>query len=148
MIRHVPRREPRVLALHITASSLAFVVLDLVEMRSSGDDTATARSLRLALRRLIRRERPTAVVASGRGAERHLRAVVGDRVPVLVPPRKPLPFAVVRDVYREAVAFAPSVRLRRLASVATTTLARSTFPSRRYAKARRPRTPLRPQGRP
>jgi hypothetical protein len=144
MIHHAPRREPRVLALNITGARLAFVVSDLLEMRSSGDDAATARSLRLTLRRLIRRERPTAIVASGSGA-RHLRAVTGGLIPVVAPPRNPLPFSVVGDVYPEAFAFAPTLRLRRLASYAVTTLARSTFPSRRYAKSRRPRTPLRRQ---
>jgi hypothetical protein len=137
MLRHVPRREPRVLALDTNAVTLAYLVVDLFEVRSSGEEPfRTPRSLKLRIARLVRRERPTAIVFVRSGAGRSLAARYRERVAQVEPSRAPLPFSVVAQIYPEAPLFAPDLRLRRLARVAVTALARSTFPPRKYETSR------------
>jgi hypothetical protein len=127
----IRRREPRVLALSSRDDSIAYVVVDLIEFRSSGEEPTTPRTKRLHLRRLVLRERPTAIVSDTSAPT--LARSNRDRVPRVPKPHRLLPFRAVAAAYPEARVFAPTERLERLARIAVTSLARGAFPSRRYA---------------
>lgn len=124
------------LALEADGSSLAYVVADLYEIRAAGEERATARSLPLRVRRLLRRELPTAGVTEIDPADRRLERAFAD-VPRVRRPKRLLPFRVLRDAYPEATLFAPTGRLRRLARIAVTAAVRGNLPPRTYAKTPR-----------
>jgi hypothetical protein len=58
-----PRREPRVLALRPAPEGIAFAVCDPWELRSCGIARCRSPARKLAIRRIIRREKPTLLTA-------------------------------------------------------------------------------------
>lgn len=131
-----PRREPRLLAVAITRAGIAFAVADPWEVRSAGTVASTARARRLVLVRLVRREKPTAIVAEGR-AIRRLAAAVGRELGLAVvpPPLPTLPIRTARDLYPELPIHAPTSALERLAVLAIAAVLNAEPTSRLYAKS-------------
>jgi hypothetical protein len=137
MNRLIPRREPRILALSLAGSTLAWVCADLYELRSSGEQRLRGRSTRPALRQLVARERPSAIAAESKALRVALARITGRELPLVDPPTRLIPFSVLADLYPEASLFAPTPRLERLARQAVTVSTRE-LPSRHYATSRQP----------
>jgi hypothetical protein len=139
-----PRREPRALALIRAPTGLTYAVADPWELRAAGSLTCRARALSAAVARVIRREKPTLLVAQGdpvssatRSAARRLK------VPLVDGNLPRLPPAIARDLYPEIRLRAPSRSLRRAAVLAIAAVLYAETPSRKYAP-RCSRTPLHP----
>ena len=132
-IRYPPRREPRVLAVATGVRSLVWAVADPWEIRGAGRTHAIRRTHRLAIQRLVRRERPTVVVVPKRYLSRlrSMRRALG--VPFLPVsfPIAPGPIAV--ELYPEITLHAPSSALRRVAVTAVSAVLHGQFPPREYA---------------
>lgn len=136
-IRHPPRREPRVFAVTAHRGRVAWCVADPWELRSSGVISASPRSLIPALRRLIRREKPTATVAGSPRLEVALtRAARGLGVPLMPGPVRPLADAAASALYPELPLFAPTGALRRAAGLALGAVLEAAAPTRPYATSR------------
>lgn len=132
-----PRREPRVLAVAKRPPSLLWAVADPWELRGSGTLDCTKRSETLALRRLIRREKPTVIVAANDGLEDTVRrASRGSRVPFVRATTDLPPTRIAADLYPELPLFAPMRPLSRTARVAIATVLHSFPPPRPYAPRR------------
>lgn len=133
-----PRREPRVLAVEAVGGRLSFAVADPWEIRSAGTSRVGLPALRLAVQRLLARERPTVLYARGRRLKRLLRALAGRwRVPLIG--REPV-FVGARSVtalYPELPLFAPTSRQSRLALAAVSLALSPDNPPRTYASHRR-----------
>lgn len=133
-----PRREPRVLAVEAVGTRLSFAVADPWEIRSAGTTGITLPALRLAVQRLVARERPTVLYARGRRLKRLLRALAGrwrlpliGREPVFVGARR------ATELYPELPLFAPTAPQSRLALAAVSLALAPNNPSRSYASHRR-----------
>ena len=136
-IRHPSRREPRVLAVTADRGRLAWCVADPWELRSSGVAAASPRALVAALRRLIRREKPTATVAGSPKLEVALtRAARSLGVPLMPGPVRPLADAAAFALYPELPLFAPTGALRRAAALALGAVLEAAVPIRPYATSR------------
>ena len=135
-IRHPPRREPRILAVGTIPNGLAFTVVDPWIIRGSGRLRCREPSRRSAILRLVRREKPTAlvtadvalVVPASSVADRCGIAMIEKR-----PPRIPVPIA--KDLYPELPLFAPG-RLSRLAALGISAVLNLSPSSRTYAHSR------------
>jgi hypothetical protein len=140
-IRYPPRREPRVLAAGIAASGLAFAAADPWVLRSAGHCPCQPRSRTAALARLVRREKPTALVAADPVLVPTLRRVGrAQGVPVVIGRLPPLPRRIASELYPELPLLAPG-RLGRVAVAAIATVLHASIPPR-YAP-RRHRSPAR-----
>lgn len=140
-IRLPPRHEPRVLAIARGTRGLVFASADPWEVRSTGEVRLRSTAGIHALRRLIRREKPTVLVARDAELTARLRRAAGRHGPgiVLHPPR--LPHAsIVRDLYPELPLYAPTRSLELVTRLAIAAALYSSIPIRRYA-IRRHRTP-------
>lgn len=137
-IRRAPRREPRCLALVPTKDGLAFAAIDPWEVRSVGELRRRSGSQVLALRRLIRREKPSLLVPGTRElAEALTRAARIIGVPVLRAPPAPVTRAWARALFPELRLFAPTRALERAALVAVAAVLQSPLTPRTYAACRR-----------
>lgn len=138
MIRHPPRKEPRVLALVPERGRLFFAAVDPWEIRSTGELRPRSGAQVLALRRLIRREKPTILVTdSKRLREALTRAAKVVGVPVLTGPIAHVS-ASGRDLYPELPLYAPTPPLERVALLAIAALLHLPHvPTRPYAPRRR-----------
>jgi len=131
-----------VLAVLRTRGHLAWAVADPWEIRSTGCMPST-RHCPTAITRIIRRERPTAIVLGSRS----LAPVVGhaargmglglirERVP-------PIPIPIARDLCPEFPLYAPTRSLERVTALAIAAVLHAQVPSRQYAKHRRRRISL------
>jgi hypothetical protein len=141
-IRYPPRREPRVLAVGSSPFGLDFAAADPWVVRSAGHGTCRPRSRVAALARLVRREKPTALIGAGPGLRRTLRHVGrAQGIPVVTDPVPHLPRAIATELYPELPLLAPG-RLGRLAATAISAVLHAHIPPRRY-EPRRHRTPAR-----
>jgi hypothetical protein len=129
-----PRREPRALALVQTAHGIAFAVVDPWELRSCGVERCGPLARQLAIRRIIRREKPTVVTANtpplirlaGLATE-HLR------VPVVVPDLPLPPSDIARDLVRGMAYQAPTRVLQKVVGLALATVLHSQETHRTHA---------------
>ncbi len=135
-IRYPPRREPRVLAVKIIPTGLAFAVVDPWMIRSSGRTRCRRHTRYSAILRIARREKPTAITTAdttlieiiSRVAKRCGIAVIKKHVPRL-------PVAIATDLFPELPLFAPG-KLGRLAALAISAVLHVTPQSRLYAPTR------------
>lgn len=119
------------LAVELRRARLAFVVVDPWEVRSTGTLVAP-RSLVASLRRVVRREKPTVIVASSTVATVAMKGVAGSGIAVAPPPRRCIPRMVAAELYPELAWYAPTPELARVARMAITHILRSPKTYRRY----------------
>ena len=133
-----PRREPRLLALAPHPKGLAFAVCDPWELRSSGIQRCRVSTRRLAIRRMIRREKPTLVATRDPTLLPIVRAVASAlRVPV-DDVHHPLPSSdVARDLLPEMAHFAPTRSLQNVVRLAVSSVLHAEHASRPYASRHR-----------
>jgi hypothetical protein len=139
-LRYPPRREPRVLMVVPNAKRLLWAVADPWEMRGAGRLCCTFRAQASAIMRLVRRERPTVVVAPRRGFKRLRFADLG--VPLLPASFPIAPDPIARELFPEIAVHATTRALRKVAAQAISAVLHGHFPSRKYAITRH-RTVLR-----
>ncbi len=131
-IRYPPRREPRVLAIALTAGRIAFAVADPWVVRGTGQRPCSARARPDAVARLVCREKPTTIVAANPAAEHWLRRRKSLAIPIVERPRAHLPRQVASELYPELPLLAAG-RLGPVAAVAIATVLHTNPPSRQYA---------------
>lgn len=135
---HPPRREPRIIAFVPRGRRLAWAVVDPWEIRGAGVIRTGARSRLASVRRLVRREKPSAVVTSSVPFHSALARGALRFGPVVLSPRSPnIPRDIASDLYPEFDLCTPSALLRQAASLAITTCIYAPIPSRRYVHRRR-----------
>lgn len=134
-IRYPPRREPRVLAIARSPTGLAFAVADPWVIRGSGFAPCSRRSEMAAIRRMVRREKPTALASPDHRfpALRRLAREFG--IPFVRAPVPELPVPIASELYPELPLLAPEV-LGRLAALAVSHVLHSSVPPRTYAACR------------
>lgn len=126
-----PRREPRILAIVPCRGGIAWVVVDPWEIRGAG--TARTQSRQATVRRLMRREKPSALVTSAASLHRILARGGGRMDPTLLAPRSPnIPPEIARDLYPEFDLYATTPSVRLAASLAITTCIYAPIPTRSY----------------
>ncbi len=124
---------------------LLFATVDPWEIRSVGEVNPRPGSQVLPLRRLVRREKPTAIVAgTPRLAQTFGRAARVVGVPVLRPPPSAISGPWARALYPELPIYAPTRALEGVARLAIAAVLHSPIPARTYAVTRRRRTPAHP----
>jgi hypothetical protein len=129
-----PRKEPRVLALARSAGGLLFASADPWEVRGTGEIKCTERSEKLMVRRLLRREKPTAVTTADKSlAEKAEDAARSTRIPFVSAPSALPPRLIAAELYPELRLFAPRRELERVATLAIATVLHSSTPRRSYA---------------
>jgi len=129
-----PRREPRILAVASSKHGIAWAVADPWELRGSGTTPCRCRSRRLAIVRLLRREKPTAIVTEDRAIRRLVAriarlsrlAIVGEALPELAE-------QIAGELYPELRLRAPTRILARLALLAIRAALHSEPKPRTYA---------------
>lgn len=137
-----PRREPRVLAIARNPRGLAWACVDPWDLRGAGLLLGPRRAEPTALRFLVRREKPTAIVAGSPAAHaRCSRLARRLRIPLVPAPSKMPPPATVRALYPALRLVAPRLELRQVALLAIAAVLHSEIPSRPYAP-RRHRAPV------
>lgn len=144
MIIRCTRREPRVLALALARHSLLCVVADPFEIRSAGSTPIRRRTLAEVVRRLVKREKPTVLVAQTpelTGFVAPVAEELGLGIATGTYPR--LPVSVATDLYPELPFHCPTPRLARLATFALSMLLHAPDHPRKYAKSLRPRAHVR-----
>jgi len=140
--RHASRREPRILALEFIPQGIRFAVVDLFEVRSTGEFKTTPRHFSLELQRLLAREKPTVIVTptpESRSLLRHARRL---RIPLLLSPSRRLSGPAILALYPEVSFFGPTRPLRALLATSIAALLYAPHPSRGYASRSTP-TPSR-----
>jgi hypothetical protein len=136
-LRKPPRREPRVLALGRDQRHILWATVDAWEIRSAGRVVRRARSERPAITRLVRREKPTALVIQDAALREAVHAVArARRLPVIEPAPAAIPVDVAADLYPEFTLQCPSGDLARLAALALSSVLHADPPSRSYAPRR------------
>ena len=126
------------LAVASAERGIAWAVADPWEVRGGGSCRCRERSRLHALLRVVRREKPTAIVAR----DRRLRAVIAKtaslaKLPVIATVLPELAEAIARDLYPELRVRAPTKLLVHLALLAIRAVLHADIPSRSYAQ--RPR---------
>lgn len=121
------------MALDLRPTTFAWAVVDLAEIRATGERPWVRRARGAELRRLIALARPTTLVVTGRRSPCLVREARRARIPVIAPPRRAPSIAVIEALYPETRVFAPTPRLRALLRLAGAALLLSRFPSRHYA---------------
>ncbi len=133
-----PRREPRVLALSAFAGGIRWAVADPWEVRGAGTVHASRITRSLAIRKLIRREKPTMLVSVSKslaplvarlGRELGLPGVV-DSPPRLEP-------SIAGELYPELPMRAPTPRLAEIATAAVSVVLHADVSKREYENCRR-----------
>lgn len=119
------------------AHGLHWAVADPWEVRGAGRTPCRARSERLAIVKLIRREKPTAVACETKRLRTSVHQVAKvNGVATVDEPPPVLEAELARDLYPEAAIRAPTDALLRLASVAISAVLHADIPTRRYARNR------------
>ena len=135
-IRYPPRREPRVLAVKVIPTGLAFAVVDPWMIRSSGRTHCRSHTRLSAVLRIVRREKPTAITTSDTGIVETIGRVAAHCGIAVIKKRVPkIPVSIASDLYPELLLFAPG-RLGRLAALAISAVLHVTPQSRTYAPTR------------
>lgn len=141
-IRYPPRREPRVLAVTVIPTGLAFAVVNPWVVRGTGRTRCHRHTRRAAVLRLVRREKPTALTTTDASLVTELARVAKNCGIAVIKKRVPrLPVAIATDLFPELPLFAPG-KLGRLAAMAISALLHVTPQSRQYATTRH-NSPLR-----
>jgi hypothetical protein len=119
-------------------------VADPWELRAASSVTCRDRALPAAVARVIRREKPTLLVAQGDPVSSAVRCAARRlKVPLVDRDLPHLSHAIARDLYPELRLRAPSRPLARAAVLAIAAVLYAETPSRKYAP-RCSRTPLHP----
>jgi hypothetical protein len=135
-IRYPPRREPRVLAVAVIPTGLAFAVVDPWIVRSTGRTRCRRHTRRAAILRLVRREKPTAITTADAALIEHITKIAKHCGIAVIKKRVPkMPVAIASDLYPELPLFAPG-KLGRLAALAISAVLHVTPQSRLYANTR------------
>lgn len=135
-IRYPPRREPRILAVARSPNGLAFAIADPWVIRGSGHADCSRRSEASAVRRIIRREKPTAVVSTDIDLLPAVqRAAETTSIPWLRSQVPKVPVVIASELYPELPLLAPG-DLGPLAALAISYVLHSTIPPRSYAACR------------
>lgn len=117
-------------------AGLAWAVVDPWEIRGSGI-LAKSRSTIHAVRRLVSREKPTAIATNSAPLARLLRNRGSRSEPALIqPPIPALPLSIARDLYPEFAFYAPTRPLQRVTALAISAALHSPVTTRRYAHKR------------
>lgn len=133
-----PRREPRALALVRVERGIAFAVCDPWELRSCGIQLCHASSRGLAIRRLIRREKPTVVVCRAPELLRaagHVTRRIG--IPVIRGRIEIPPLECAKDLLRHMAYQAPTPVLQEAVRLALATALSPDETHRTYAPRNR-----------
>lgn len=134
--RHPPRKEPRILSVGTVPHGLIFAVIDPWVIRSTGRTYCREPSRAAAILRLIRREKPTAVVVGDPELSERARVSAekcGIGFVSSRPPRIPSPIA--RELYPELPLFAPG-HLGRIAALGISAVLHQNPIARKYAHSR------------
>lgn len=132
--RRPPRREPRVLAVRVNRRGATFACVDPWEVRSSGTAPVRPGHEIGALRRLVAREKPTAVVLDG--ALRRKIDPLDLAVPVLSTPRERPSIPLATELFAELATFAPTPALCSAVLLAIAAVLAGGVPPRHYASPR------------
>ena len=144
-IRHPPRREPRILALGTIPNGLSFTVIDPWIIRGSGRLRCREPSRRSAILRLVRREKPTALVTTDATLVAPAQSAADKCGIAMIAKRPPrIPVAIAKDLYPELPLFAPG-GLSRLAALGISAVLNLSPSSRTYAHSRHHATQRRPR---
>ena len=143
-----PRREPKALAVDLHPKGICLAVCTPWNLGNCGVQRCRDPNRALALRRIIRRERPTALTTLNATLVPLLdEAGKSFRLPVVDAHALPLPrFDVARDLFPEVVIVAPTHRLKAVARLAIAAVLHAEPTSRNYARRNQPS--LRHAGRP
>jgi len=137
MILQPPRREPRVLAVARVPRGLTFAVIDPWTVRAAGTCFIARGTEHWSLRRLIRRERPTACASSSPELLAALRlATRGTGVGIVTGALPTLPVPVAAELFPELELHAPTRAQKRVAVLAIAAVLHGNIPTRPYATAR------------
>jgi hypothetical protein len=135
-IRFPPRREPRILSVATIQNGLIFTVVDPWVIRGSGRLRCREPSYRSAMIRLVRREKPTAIVTNDVALTEAARTVASHCGIAMITKRPPrIPVSIAKDLYPELPLFAPG-RLSRLAALGISAVLNRTTSHRTYANTR------------
>jgi len=135
-IRHPPRKEPRVLSVGIVPHGLIFAVIDPWVIRSTGRTRCREPARPAAILRLVRREKPTAIVVGNSelvGAAQAAAEKSGIGFVTKQPPRIPSPIA--KELYPELPLFAPG-HLSRVAALGISAVLHRNPIARKYVHTR------------
>jgi len=135
-IRTPPRREPRVLSVAAFRHGLLFAVVDPWEVRSVGFVTCACSSRLTEVKRLISREKPSALVGTRRLRPALLEAGAASRLGVVKRDLPTLPLPIARDLYPEIGIMAPKRAAQRVAVRAIAAVLHANIPTRHYATRR------------
>ena len=127
-ILHPPRRDPRVLGVELGGAELRWAVADAWHLRGSG--TENARIARVAITRLICREKPSAVAATLRAMPLARAAARRFRLPVVLLPKRPIPPASLTVLYADAPLMAPTPAALHLLGRVVRTILEVAIPAR------------------
>ena len=131
-IRTPPRREPRVLAAAGSRHGLRFAVVDPWEVRSAGLVKCDRASRVDALRKLIRREKPTALAGTPSIRAELCEAFTESRLGVVTRDFPTLPPPVAADLYPELVLVAPKIATQQVVVRAIAAVLHANIPTRHY----------------
>lgn len=134
-----PRREPRAAALAEHADGIAFAIADAHELRSCAIERCRPAARGLAIRRIIRREKPTIVTARSPSLVKvATRAARGLRLPVVDGSALPLPPPdCARDLLPGMAYQAPTRALEAVVRLALATVLHAEETHRTYAHRNR-----------
>lgn len=133
------RREPRAVAVDLHPQGVAFAVCSPWEIGSVAVQRCLARNRALALRRIVRREKPTILVTrAARLVELVERIARELGLPVAPADLPPLPPAIARDLFPEVPMLAPTRALESVARSAIAAVLHADYSPRLYAPRYRP----------
>jgi hypothetical protein len=134
-----------VLAIGTIPNGLLFTVIDPWVIRGSGRLRCREPSRAAAVMRLVRREKPTAVVTSHPALVEAAR-IVADKCGIAMVSKRPsrIPVAIAKDLYPELPLFAPG-QLSRLAALGISVVLNRNPSPRTYAHSRHHRPQRRPR---
>lgn len=136
--RYPPRREPRALAVIRSQDGFHYACADPWETRSAGSVVCRGRALGPMLARLVRREKPTVVVARGTGLREPLqRACYRYATTFADRPLPALPLQIAREMYPELSVRAPAPPLEAVAALAIAAVLYAKNLPRHYAPRRK-----------
>jgi hypothetical protein len=136
--RYPPRREPRVLAIIRSNVGFQYATADPWELRAAGSATCQDRALGPTVARLVRREKPTLLVARGAGLrEAGQRACRRYGPTYATAPIPALPPPIAQDMYPELPMRAPTPSLEKVATLAIAAVLYTKNSTRHYAPRRK-----------
>jgi len=136
-IRTPPRREPRVLAVTGSKHGLNFAVVDPWEVRAAGIVQCTGTTRVDILAKLMRREKPTALVGTRSLRTSLLEASRPNKLGVVTQDFPRLPLAVAAELYPELPMMAPGRAAQRVVVRAIAAVLHANIPTRNYEPRRK-----------